>query len=173
MKNNIKSTYEKNENADGSVDISYLGYTEGIVGMFVKLSLATMVFLVPFSIIIFCVVIWAIIEPKKADDLFYGVLFTGMCVGYWYFCYMCIAKWRKEIKIIKIIPNVGIEFEGTSIPFKELDSFVTIDHQQNQTSSLCCETRGARVAIVSGLDKPLVAAIERELIRYSGNKFDK
>ncbi len=164
MKNSFEASFEKRTNTDGSIDLVYkteTNWTE--VARFLYLGGAGIAVLF---------LIGSLILLLNSGSRLGGIVLGLMSAGYLYFGHRFLeSNFVQATKNIRVIPGVGIEFDGKSAPFADITEIGNgIYTNRPGIGYLYIETRGVRVEILAG-GTAFVKGLQHAIVELSNGKF--
>lgn len=176
MENSFKASaaYDRVVLPDGAIEITYANRHStwsGLVGLMEYLAM----FVVPILFIIGAAGCIFLFSDHKSWEQRLGGLALLLVVGAFIYIGIFARKAAASGKgVIKIVPKVGIQFDGKTLPFKDISRIYTVDREGRdklKPAFVKCETLGTTVTIVDPFEDATAEFIKNEIVNNSGFTF--
>ena len=156
MKNTIKRDYERTVLEDGSIDLTFKASR--------FLDAGTNTIVIGIWGVVVTMLLMAISPKIKSVEGFF--FFLAVMAGGSIYTLISIVR---EMQVIKIHPNKGIEFRGESLPFSDILNIgmTTRTNKSNGPATLYVESNGKQVKVAQ-CKESLANALKNEIKNSSG-----
>jgi hypothetical protein len=165
MESSFGAKYQTTKGDDGSIALSFEQiryYPQSLANVFV---LVGMFLIVPAS----CTGSM-LLQSKNNNDLpiVPMVLIASFLVGIFWLLFI-----KSVPSTIKIYPDVGVEFDGKSLPFNDIESLgiVTKSNSSKTWGYVVANSGGQEIALTKWMDEALARSLQSQIVATSGRAF--
>lgn len=171
MQSSFKKGYEKTNNPDGSIDLSFKTQRIGAHGGSGFAGILIMA-MYPVSCAVTSPAIIPFYDPRSARDGFpagIAILWNILAFALWIWS---VRKFNFQKSILTIKPNSGLVFAGKQLPFSDIQTIGTLNETTTRnakgTAYVYANACGQKVRITKYMPLELAEAIATEIKQASG-----